>query len=343
MSAIREAISRLTTAQSFGIELAGDVAGEILGGEATGAQIGAFLAALRSRGEQPEHLLGFARAMRSHCAAVENDDRAGLVDTCGTGGDGSGTFNISTCAAFIAAGAGVRVAKHGNRAIGSRCGSADVLETLGVNVEMSPQVAAQCLNEAGFTFFFAPVFHKAMRHAGPPRREIGIPTIFNMLGPLANPAGALRQVVGVYDGRLTSMLAGVLLELGSAHAMVVHGEDGLDEITLTGPTLVAEAKDGSVKSWTIRPEELGLERTEPEKLRGGDAKENAAIIRAILGGEEGPRRTVAELNASAALVVAGRASSLMEGLQQARQSIESGSAARVLERLIALSNAGPGQ
>ncbi len=339
MKAIQEAIARLGEGDPVGEELAGRVAGEILAGEATPAQIGAFLTALRIRGERAEHLLGFARRMRAAARPVRVADPLDLVDTCGTGGDAAGTFNVSTAAALIAAGAGVRVAKHGNRAVTGRCGSADVLQALGVDIECPPEAAERCLREAGLAFFFAPTFHAAMRHAAAPRREIGVRTIFNMLGPLANPAGARRQLIGVYDQRLVPLLAETLLELGSIHALVVHGEDGLDEITVTGPTHVAELRDGTLRSYTIEPEAFGLRRASPEALRGGDAALNAAILRSILTGEAGPPRDAAALNAAAALVVGGRAADLAEGLARAGAAIESGAAARALERLVEASRA----
>jgi anthranilate phosphoribosyltransferase len=334
MKAIQDAIATLTSGGEMGGAAAGAVAGEILAGEATPGQIGSFLTALRLRGERPEHVAAFARVMRGHARPVEIDDRAGLVDTCGTGGDGSGTFNISTAAALIAAGAGARVAKHGNRAMSGKCGSADVLAALGVRIDAEPTVVARCLREAGVAFFFAPVFHEAMRHAGPVRREIGIRTIFNMLGPLSNPAGAARQLIGVYDERLTEVFARVLADLGAVHAMVVHGADGLDEITLTGPTRVTETKDGVARTYEIEPESFGLKRAPREALLGGTPEENAATIRAILEGAPGPKRDVAELNAAAALVVGGRARDLAEGLALARGAIDSGAARGALERLV---------
>ncbi len=338
MTATQEAIARLTDDHPLTDEMAGRVAEEILAGSATPAQIASFLTALRIRGEQAGHLLAFARTLRDHATTVPVKDRENLVDTCGTGGDHSGTFNISTTAALIAAGAGARVAKHGNRAITGKCGSADVLKALGVNVEMSPAVAVRCLNEAGCSFFFAPSFHGAMRHAGSVRREIGIRTIFNMLGPLCNPAGASRQLIGVYDRKLIGMFADVLLRLGSVHALIVHGSDGLDEITTTGPTDVAEVKNGTIKADKITPEALGLSRASAEQLRGGTAEENAETIRAILRGGKGPKRDIAELNAAATLVVAGKADALAEGLAQARKAVDSGSASATLQKLAELSN-----
>ncbi|MBI1785051.1 anthranilate phosphoribosyltransferase [Candidatus Sumerlaeota bacterium] len=338
MNAIQQAISNLTLGEEVNDQLAIRVASEILTGEATPGQIGSFLTALRIRGEQPHHILAFARAMRGRATPIEISERDGLVDTCGTGGDSSGTFNISTAAALIAAGAGARVARPGNRAMSGKCGSADVLKALGVNIEMTPERAAQCVEEAGCAFLFAPVFHGAMKHAGPVRREIGIRTIFNMLGPLSNPAGATRQLIGVYDKHLTSIFAKVLSELGSRRVMIVHGSDGLDEITLTGPTDVSEALNGVVINYPITPEEFGLERANPRELLGGGVEENAAIIRAILAGEKGPKRTIAELNAAAALVVADRAGTISEGLLLAREAVDSGAAAGVGKKLVEISN-----
>lgn len=337
MSAIQSAIQRLVAHEDIDEDLAREVAQQIFAGEATPSQIGSFLTGLRIRGERPEHIVAFARAMRHHAAPAPSNRLDRLVDTCGTGGDSSGTFNISTAAAIVAAGAGVPIAKHGNRAVTGKCGSADVLAALGVNVEMTPETAARCLEEVGITFLFAPSFHAAMRHAGPVRREIAIRTIFNMLGPLSNPAGAPRQLVGVYDSRLTTLFAEVLAQLGSTHVMVVHGSDGLDEITLTGPTRVAEAKGGEVKAYDIAPEDFGIARAEPGDLRGGDAAENAEAIRAILRGEKGPKRSIVELNAAAALVVGDAAKDIREGVELASGAIDSGAAARALDRLVAAS------
>ncbi len=339
MSAIRQAIADLTHTGELNADLAALVATEILEGAASLAQIGSFLTALRIRGEKPEHVLAFARVMRGHAAPLDLPDRESLVDTCGTGGDASGTFNISTAAAIIAAGAGARIAKHGNRAISGKCGSADVLTALGVNIELKPEYAARCLGEAGCVFLFAPTYHPAMRHAAPARREIGIRTIFNMLGPLSNPAGAARQVIGVYDSKLTDVFAHALKELGSRRAMVVHGSDGLDEITVTGETTATELKDGVIRKLAITPESAGVSRAKPDELLGGDAEVNAAIIRAILKGEKGAHRDIAALNAAAALVVADRAPDLKTGVAQACESLDSGAAAKVLERLVAASQA----
>lgn len=336
-TAIQEAIGQLTADKPIADELAMSVAGQILAGEATPSQIGAFLTALRIRGETPGHLLAFARTVRRFAEPVEIEHRESLVDTCGTGGDLAGTFNISTAAAIVAAGAGARVAKHGNRAVTGRCGSADVLTALGVNIEMTPKTAARCLREAGLTFFFAPKFHGAMRHAAVPRREIGIRTILNLLGPLANPAGARRQLIGVSERRLVAIFAEVLRELGSTHAMIVHGSDGLDEITLTGPTEIIETRGDETRASTVEPGQFGLRIASLAELAGGGAEENAAIIRAILAGEKSAKRDIAELNAAAALIVADRAENFEQGLQQAKASIDTGAARRALDRLIEVS------
>jgi len=261
-----------------------------------------------------------------------------LVDTCGTGGDKSGSFNISTAAAFVAAGAGVRVAKHGNRSVSSKCGSADVLAAAGVNIMAPPPVVEKALKEIGIAFFFAPLFHPAMKHAIGPRREIGIRTVFNILGPLSNPVGAHAQVLGVYDAELTETMARVLGELGSDSAYVVHGLDGLDEITLTTRTKISALKDGKVETFHVSPEELGLEPCEPAALQGGSAKENAEMMRSVFSGEKGPLRDVVLLNAAATLVVAGEAADLKEGLEHAARSVDSGAAMEKLDALMKLTN-----
>lgn len=338
MTAIQTAIELFADNKSVGGELAGQVAHQLLSGEATQAQIGAFLMAMRVRGERPEHLAAFAQTMRDHASPVFIADKKHLVDTCGTGGDRSGTFNISTAAALIAAGAGARVAKHGNRAMSGRCGSADVLDALGVRIEMSPDTVVRCMAEAGIAFFFAPIFHQSMRHVGPARRELGIRTIFNMLGPLSNPAGALHQLIGVYAPELTEIFAEVLIELGSRHVMIVHGEDGLDEITTTGRTLVTEATRKERRTYHLDPRDFGIPLASPADLRGGEtATENAEVLRAILDGEPGPRADVAVLNAAAALVVGAQAATIEEGIAKARESIASGAARSTLERFIRVS------
>ena len=334
---IQEAIQQLIEGRDLGGEGARQVMDQIMSGGATDAQIGAFLIALRCKGESVEEIAGCARVMREKVTRISSS-RQELIDTCGTGGDGSGTFNISTTVAFVAAGAGLCVAKHGNRAMSSKCGSADVLQALGVNIEASPEKVGQCLDEVGIGFLFAPMLHGAMKHAIGPRREIGTRTVFNVLGPLTNPAGARRQLIGVYAGELTDKVAGVLGELGSEHAFVVHGLDGLDEITLTGRTQVSELKDGQVTTCEIGPQEFGMEVVGPEALKGGSAEENAQILLKVLDGEKGPQRDVVLLNAAAAIVAGGLAESLEDGLKKAREVIDSGSARKALEDLKRVSN-----
>jgi len=337
---IREAIARLVERQDLTAREAEEVMGQVMRGEATPAQIGGFLIALRMKGETVEEIAGFARAMRRHALPVPTR-WAPLVDTCGTGGDRSGTFNISTTAAFVVAGAGLPVAKHGNRSVSSHCGSADVLEALGVNLDLSPEAVALCVDEIGIGFLFAPRFHPAMKHAIGPRREMGVRTVFNVLGPLTNPAGAQVQVLGVYDPALTKILAGVLGSLGCRAAFVVHGADGLDELSTTGPNRVAQLHNGSIRSYVLDPTDVGLPRVSISALRGGSAAENAAIVRSILQGEPGPRRDVVLLNAAAALVAGGCAADMREGLHLAARSIDSGAALDKLEALIAFTrNAG---
>jgi len=301
----------------------------LIEGKATDAQAGAFLAALRVRGETVPELVGFASAMRARAVKVRPKRRP-LIDTCGTGGDGSGTFNISTTVAFIAAGAGAAVAKHGNRAVSSRSGSADVLEALGVRTDVSSKLAAECVDVAGVGFLFAPTCHPAMAKVGPIRRQLGARTVFNLLGPLSNPAGARRQLLGVYSTSLVRPVAEALKALGSEEAMVVSSRDGLDEISLSAPTVIAHLRGGRIKMTELRPESLGLMRRPLQALAGGDAKKNAWITRAILFGESGPAREVSLLNAAAALMVAGLARDWKEGLAMAADSIDSGRAAASL-------------
>jgi anthranilate phosphoribosyltransferase len=310
---------------------------EIMSGAATPAQIGAFITALRLKGETVAEITGAARVMREKATRI-NAAAAGetLVDTCGTGGDASGTFNVSTTAAFVVAGAGLPVAKHGNRSISSHCGSADVLEALGVDLGLAPERIGRCIVEVGIGFMFAPALHGAMKHAIGPRREIGIRTIFNVLGPLTNPAGANVQVVGVYESSLVEKLALVLGQLGSRRALVVCGEGGLDEITVTGETLVAEWAEGRVRTYTIRPEEVGLARAALEEIKGGvTPAEAAGQLRAILAGEQGPRLDMVLLNAGAALMVAGRVADLAAGVELAREVVLSGAALAKMEALVA--------
>ncbi|MBF0308367.1 MAG: anthranilate phosphoribosyltransferase [Magnetococcales bacterium] len=331
----QEVIAHLVAGKDLTREQARETMLAIMSGQMTDAQIGAYLVALRMKGERVEEIAGSAAAMRQMAVAVKAEGI--VVDTCGTGGDGSGTFNISTTAAFVVAGCGVTVAKHGNRSISSRSGSADLLKALGVRLEVEVSLVERCLREAHIGFLFAPRHHGAMRHAMGPRKELGLRTVFNLLGPLTNPAGASRQVMGVFSSEWTGPLAKVLGMLGSRRAMVVHGSDGLDEITLTGSTKVAELlPDGQVLEYDLHPGELGLACVTSETLRGGDAEENAAITRAILSGEEGPTRDIVLLNAAAALYVADQAADLREGLLLAARSIDSGAAMASLEKLIAL-------
>jgi anthranilate phosphoribosyltransferase len=332
MGMIVAAISKLVEQQDLSEDEAAQAMRQIMEGGATPAQIAAFLIALRIKGETVSEITGCARIMREKATPIEAPYRH-VIDTCGTGGDGAQTFNISTTAAFVVAGAGIPVAKHGNRAMSSRCGSADLLQELGVAIELSPEMAEKCLAEVGIAFLFAPLFHSAMKHAIGPRREIGVRTIFNLMGPLTNPASAKYQLVGVYARELTEPLARVLGNLGSTRALVVHGADGLDEITITGDTYVAALDQGTVSSYMIRPERFGLSRVPREALAGGEAPQNAAITLAVLDGQQGPHRDVVLLNAAAALVVAGAASDLQAGLQLAAQSIDSGAALEKLSRL----------
>ncbi len=312
---------------------------EILSGRAGEDSIVALLAALRTKGETVEELVGFARAMRRHATPIfSNTSRPDelLVDTCGTGGDASGTFNISTTAAFVAAGAGVRVAKHGNRSISSKCGSADVLEALGISLDVSPERVGAAIREIGIGFLFAPALHTAMRHAMPARRRLGR-TAFNLLGPLTNPAGARAQVAGVFSAEVVEKVASVLAELGVDRAFVVHG-GGLDEISLAGETKVGEVRGGAVRVYEVTPEDFGLGRAPISAISGGDAAHNAELLRAILAGEPGPRRDIVIANAAAALVAAGRAVDFLEGARFAAESIDSGAARRKLEALIAFTS-----
>ncbi len=343
---IHEALEKIVAAEDLSRVEAEAAMEQILTGCASDAQIAALLTALRMKGETVDELVGFATAMRRHAAPIFSGharlaDEA-LVDTCGTGGDASGTFNVSTATAFVVAGAGVHVAKHGNRSISSRCGSADVLEQLGVRIDLSPERIAQAIEQIGIGFLFAPAVHAATRHAMPARRELRMRTVFNLLGPLTNPAGATVQVVGVYDARFTELIALSLGELGVRRAIVVHGADGLDEISIAGETYVSELREGAVRNYALVPEEFGLRRAPLEAIRGGDAKHNAEIIHKILGRgllyrEHGPQRDIVLANASAALVAAGRAADFREGVRVAMESIDSGAARDKLEALTAFS------
>jgi anthranilate phosphoribosyltransferase len=335
---IQAAIARLIVGENLDRDEARGVMEQIMSGDATDAQIGGFLMALRSKGETVEEIAGFAETMRAKVTRIEGGQPP-LVDTCGTGGDGSGTFNISTTVAFVAAGAGLTVAKHGNRAMSSRCGSADVLAELGVNVEATPEKVGQCLDEVGIGFLFAPALHGAMKHAIGPRKELATRTVFNVLGPLTNPAGAKRQLIGVFAADLTETMAGVLQTLGSERAFVVHGHDGLDEITLTGPSRVTQLLDGAITTYEVSPQDFGMDCVDAQTLAGGDAAENASILTAVLEGEVGPRADVVALNAAAAIVAGGMAEDLAAGVEAARASISSGQARESLTRLCSVSHA----
>jgi anthranilate phosphoribosyltransferase len=334
---IREAISKLVNGSNLTEKEAILVMEEIMSGQATDAQIGSFLTALRIKGETVEEITGFARVMRAKATSVRPKQEF-LVDTCGTGGDLAGTFNISTTAAFVVAGAGVHVAKHGNKSVSSHCGSADVLEALGVKMDLPPEGIAQCIDQVGLGFLFAPLLHQAMKYAIGPRREMGIRTVFNILGPLTNPAKATAQVLGVYASELTEVMASVLGELGVKHALVVHGADNLDEISITGESMISEYKDGKVVTYTIDPSEFGLRIAPLAEIKGGTAEENVAILKRILEGEDGAPRDVVLLNAAAALIAADATTNFADGLEMARVSIDSGRAKKVLENLIQFTN-----
>jgi anthranilate phosphoribosyltransferase len=331
---IREAIDAIVNeGRSLSEEEAAAVMEEIMSGQATPAQLGAFLVALRLKGETVEEIAGMARVMRAKALRVPFEGPS-LLDTCGTGGDRMGTFNVSTAAAFVAAGAGAIVAKHGNRAMTSHCGSADVLEALGAKIDLAPEGVAHCLREVGVGFMFAPAFHPAMRFAAGPRREIGVRSVFNILGPLTNPAGASSQVLGVADAAIGEKMIEVLGRLGCRHALVVHGEDGLDEMTLGGPTLVYELKGGDIRSYRVTPEEVGVRRASGQAVKGGSPEQNAATMRAVFGGETGPLRDIVLLNSAAALVAADKAATLAEGVPLAARAIDSGAAGEKLGRFI---------
>ena len=333
---IQQAIARLLDGHNLTRAEARDVMGSIMSGEATPAQISGFLVALRAKGETANEIAGCAEAMRAHVLAV-HPKRDDLVDTAGTGGDNAHTLNISTAAALVAAAAGAAVAKHGNRAVSSQSGSADVLEALGFDLEVEPARIERSIDELGFGFLFAPAHHPAMKHAAPVRRELATRTVFNVLGPLTNPAGARAQVVGVFSPELVRTLADVLEQLGARRAFVVHGAFGIDELSPAGPNLVCEVADGSVRERTIDPGDLGIARCAPEALRGGTPEQNAARIRGVFGGEEGGARDAILLNAAGAIAAAGRAEDLREGLEAAREAVDSGAAAQRLDELVAFS------
>jgi len=349
---ILEALHRIANhCEPLSREDARSVMAEVLAGKCTDAQIAALLVALHMKGETVEEIVGFAEAIRAAAVPlrtqqnstvdVSDTERDALVDTCGTGGDASGTFNISTATAFVAAGAGVRVAKHGNRSLTSKCGSADVMEALGVNINLPPERIANCLEQVGIAFLFAPALHSAMKHVQTARRELRLRTVFNLLGPLTNPAHASAQVVGVYSAELVEKLAEALSMLGLRRALVVHGLDGLDEITITGATRIAEVREGTVRGYEVTPEEFGLQPAPMEEILGGDAAANAAIIREVLEGKKSARRDVVLLNAAAALVAAGRADHLAGAMPLAAKSIDAGAAAAKLAALARFTNTLP--
>jgi len=341
-----EAIRRVIEGRHLSRDEAESVMRGIMSGASTDAQIAAFLTALRMKGETVEELTGFALVMREKAArvrpradvaaALSGTDREMLVDTCGTGGDATGTFNISTATAFVIAGAGIRVAKHGNRSVSSLCGSADVVEALGIRIDLSAESVARCIDETGIGFLYAPLLHDAMRYVMLARREMRIRTVFNLLGPLCNPAGANAQVLGVYSERLTETMAQVLCDLGARRALVVHGSDGLDEVTITGESKISEVRDGNIRTYYVTPEDFGLQRAPLAQIQGGDAARNAEIIRNVLSGVPGARRDVVLLNASAGLVAGGKSESMRQAIALARSSIDSGEALRRLDQLARL-------
>jgi anthranilate phosphoribosyltransferase len=336
MDDLKSIIAKVATGATLSREEAAAAFDRMMSGEATPSQLGGLLMALRVRGETVDEITGAVSAVRAKMLRVKAP--AGAVDVVGTGGDGSGSVNVSTCAAFIVAGVGVPVAKHGNRALSSRSGAADVLSSLGVKIDITPEQVSRCITEAGIGFMFAPSHHPAWKNVGPTRVELATRTIFNLLGPLANPAGVKRQMVGVFSKQWVLPLAQVLKNLGSESVWVVHGSDGLDEITLTGPTFVAALEGGAIRSFEVSPEDVGLKRVGGEALKGGDAGANAVALKSVLDGMPSPYRDVALLNAAAALVVAGRARDLREGMTLGIQSIDAGAAAQRLTQLIAVSN-----
>jgi anthranilate phosphoribosyltransferase len=333
---IREAIKILIDGMSLTTEEMQKAMNDIMEGKATDAMIGSFLTALKLQGETTEEITGAAKAMREKSIKIKAPE--GTVDTCGTGGDMAYTFNISTTSAIIVASAGIPVAKHGNRSVSSRSGSANVLDALGININLKPESVERCFNQTGFAFLFSPIFHPAMKYATGPRSEIGIRTIFNLLGPLTNPAGALRQVVGVYQAVLTEAIAEVLDNLGARHAFVVHSDDGLDEISIAERTRISELKDGRIDTYYITPEDMDIKRGSLDDIVGGDAQDNAAITLSILNGEQGAKRNIVLMNAAAAIVVGGKARDFKEGVKIASQAIDSGTAKKKLEEIKLVTN-----
>lgn len=332
-------LEKLHRRQDLTEEEASAAMAEIMDGRAQPSQIAGFLVALGMKGERPREVVGLARVMRERATKLSRPF-APVFDTCGTGGDRAHTFNVSTVAAIVLAACGLRVAKHGNRSVSSRCGSADLLEVLGVNIAASPDVVEHCLDAAGIAFFFAPTFHPSMRHAAAARKELGIRTAFNLLGPLTNPAGATRQLVGVPRPELTELVARSLALLGAERAWVVHGADGLDEISTTGYTKVSECRDGAVNTFYVHPHDFKLPKTTPDALRGGDAEANAAIARGVLEGTPGPAREIVLMNAAVSLLIAGAVSTVPDGIERAAAAIDSGAALSTLETLVTLSNQG---
>lgn len=332
-----DAIRTVVEKQDLSFDQAAAVMDEIMSGRATDAQIGSLITALRLKGETVDEISGFASVMKKHALSVTPQSQ-NVVDTCGTGGDVPNTFNISTTTAFVVAGAGAHVAKHGNRSVSSKSGSADVLEALGIKIDLTAEKAEEAIDEVGIGFLFAPSFHVAMKHAIGPRRQIGIRTVFNVLGPLTNPASAAHQVVGVYDKALTGTLARVLGKLGTSHALVVHGDDGTDEISISGPTTISELKNGEVSTYEIEPGMFEIPVASLDSIRGGDAEENAKILVDILNGEKGPKRDVVLLNAAGALVASDKALNFQEGIRLAAESIDSGAARAKLEALKKFTN-----
>lgn len=337
MTTIKDFISKVCAGETLSRAEAAEAFDILMSGDADPAQIGGFLVALRMRGETVDEITGAAEVMRAKVTRVDAPEHA--IDTCGTGGDASGTYNISTCAAFVVAGAGVPVAKHGNKSISSKSGSADVLSALGVNLDVPPETVTKSIHEAGIGFMFAPAHHSAMRHVGPARAALGVRTIFNLLGPLSNPAGVTKQIIGVYDKMWVEPVAHVLKNLGAKNLWVVHGEDGLDELTTTGQSYVAALSDGNISTFILTPEDAGLARVDINMLKGGESIENAAAINKVLNGEVGPFRDIVLLNAGAALVVAGLAADIKAGVDLAAQSIDQGKAKQALDKLVALTTA----
>jgi anthranilate phosphoribosyltransferase len=334
-------IEKLQRRQDLTVEESAAAMDEIMEGRALPAQTAGLLVALAMKGERPSEIVGLARTMRARATKLSRRFDP-VFDTCGTGGDRAHTFNVSTVAALVLAGCGVRVAKHGNRSVSSRCGSADLFEALGVNIAATPDTVERCLENAGIAFFFAPTFHPSMRHAAPTRKELGVRTAFNLLGPLTNPAGASRQLVGVPRPELTELVARALALLGTERAWVVHGADGLDEISTTGYTKVSECRDGAVNTFYVHPSDFGVSKASPSDLTGGEAAANAVIARSVLAGDAGAPREIVLLNTAASLLIAGKVTAIGEGLQLAAEAIDSGAAARVLAQLVEMSNAGTG-